>query len=228
MLEIAHRGYSEIHPDNTLTAFKAAVANGFDMIEVDIQLCETGEIVCFHDLFLNGSLIKTLSLKDLGEKCPSILTLNEFFKEINTNEIGVVLDMKGGDNLAKELLKFLKKRRSIINFDNLYISSYNENHTMELDKSMLPLKLGIITDNKFSLPEFGNIHFVSIYWPMVDEKLIKYCRAAGIKIFIFSIKEMNQYNFVKHLKVDGIITNCKLPLFKLKKNIGNFKINLSV
>ena len=65
MLEIAHRGYSEIHPDNTLTAFKAAVANGFDMIEVDIQLCKTGEIVCFHDIFLNEKLIKTLSFKEL-------------------------------------------------------------------------------------------------------------------------------------------------------------------
>lgn len=228
MLEIAHRGYSEIHPDNTLTSFKAAVANGFDMVEVDIQLCGTGEIVCFHDIFLNGSLIKTLSLKDLGEKCPSILTLNDFFKEINTNEIGVVLDMKGGDNLAKELIKFLKKRRSTINFEKLYIGSYNENHTIELDRSTLPLKLGIITDNKFSLPEFGNIHFISIDWKMVDEALIKYCKEAGIKIFIFSIKEMNQYNFVKHLKVDGIITNCKLPLFKFKKYEGNFKIEISV
>ena len=228
MLEIAHRGYSEIHPDNTLNAFKAAIANGFDMIEVDIQLCRTGEIVCFHDIFLNENLIKTLSLKDLGEKCPSILTLNELFNEIDTNKIGVLLDMKGEDNLAKELIKFLKKRRSSINFEQLYIGSYNENHTMELDKSNLPLKLGIITDNKFSLPEFGNIHFISIYWPMVDEKLIKYCKEAGIKIFIFSIKEMNQYNFVKHLKVDGIITNCKLPLLKFKKNIGNFKIKVSI
>jgi len=228
MLEIAHRGYSEIHPDNTLNAFKAAIANGFDMIEVDIQLCRTGEIVCFHDIFLNENLIKTLSLKDLGEKCPSILTLNELFNEIDTNKIGVLLDMKGEDNLAKELIKFLKKRRSSINFEQLYIGSYNENHTMELDKSNLPLKLGIITDNRFSLPEFGKIRFINIYWPMVDEKLIKYCKEAGIKIFIFSIKEMNQYNFVKHLKVDGIITNCKLPLLKFKKNIGNFKIKVSI
>ena len=47
---IAHRGYSGKYGDNNMMSFQAAYDNGFNMIETDVQLCKTGEIVIYHDL----------------------------------------------------------------------------------------------------------------------------------------------------------------------------------
>ena len=41
-IEIAHRGYSSKHADNSKEAFNEAIIHKFDMIELDIQLCKNG------------------------------------------------------------------------------------------------------------------------------------------------------------------------------------------
>jgi glycerophosphoryl diester phosphodiesterase len=48
----AHRGASRIAPENTLAAFNLAAAQGADGIELDAQLCKSGEVVVFHDTTL--------------------------------------------------------------------------------------------------------------------------------------------------------------------------------
>jgi len=48
----AHRGASRIAPENTLASFNLAAAQGADGIELDAQLCRSGEVVVFHDTSL--------------------------------------------------------------------------------------------------------------------------------------------------------------------------------
>ena len=49
---LAHRGASRDAPENTLAAFVLAHAQGADGVELDVQLCASGEVVCFHDTSL--------------------------------------------------------------------------------------------------------------------------------------------------------------------------------
>ena len=49
---IAHRGYSAIAPENTKAAFLAAIENGADSIEFDVQFSWDGVLVVFHDFNL--------------------------------------------------------------------------------------------------------------------------------------------------------------------------------
>jgi len=46
---IAHRGASAYFPENTIPAFKGAIAKGADMVELDVQLTLDKEVVVFHD-----------------------------------------------------------------------------------------------------------------------------------------------------------------------------------
>lgn len=48
-LVVAHRGAHHAAPENTLAAFRAAAAEGADAVELDSQLCASGEPVVFHD-----------------------------------------------------------------------------------------------------------------------------------------------------------------------------------
>jgi glycerophosphoryl diester phosphodiesterase len=48
-LILAHRGASATLTENTLAAFRRAMAEGADGVELDVQLCATGEVMVFHD-----------------------------------------------------------------------------------------------------------------------------------------------------------------------------------
>ncbi|MFA6681917.1 MAG: glycerophosphodiester phosphodiesterase family protein, partial [Sphaerochaeta sp.] len=44
-----HRGYSSLQPENTLLAFQLCIEKHIPGIELDVQLCKTGELVVVHD-----------------------------------------------------------------------------------------------------------------------------------------------------------------------------------
>ncbi len=49
MLILAHRGASADAPENTLEAFRLAVEQGADGVELDAMVCGSGEVVVCHD-----------------------------------------------------------------------------------------------------------------------------------------------------------------------------------
>lgn len=49
----AHRGVSSEYPENTITAFRAAVEQGYDIIEMDIKFTSDDVCVMLHDRTLN-------------------------------------------------------------------------------------------------------------------------------------------------------------------------------
>src|SRR5512136_2944979 len=46
---MAHRGNQVACPENTLAAFRRALADGADIIETDLHLTADGVFVCIHD-----------------------------------------------------------------------------------------------------------------------------------------------------------------------------------
>jgi glycerophosphoryl diester phosphodiesterase len=48
-LVLGHRGASAEAPENTLAAFRLALAQGADGVELDVWRCATGEVVVAHD-----------------------------------------------------------------------------------------------------------------------------------------------------------------------------------
>ncbi|MFS0821515.1 glycerophosphodiester phosphodiesterase [Bacillus sp. 1P02SD] len=49
----AHRGASAYCPENTMSAFKKAYELKADMLELDVQLTKDGEVIVYHDFFLD-------------------------------------------------------------------------------------------------------------------------------------------------------------------------------
>ncbi|MEQ8800056.1 MAG: glycerophosphodiester phosphodiesterase [Phycisphaerales bacterium] len=61
---IAHRGASRAEPENTAAAFDAALADGADGIELDLQLSRDGEVVVFHDATLARLGLRRARIRD--------------------------------------------------------------------------------------------------------------------------------------------------------------------
>ncbi|MFW5729382.1 MAG: glycerophosphodiester phosphodiesterase [Spirochaetota bacterium] len=65
-LVFGHRGYSALAPENTLPAFEAIRRHGVPGVELDAQLCATGEVVVCHDETLERVAGVDLRIKDTG------------------------------------------------------------------------------------------------------------------------------------------------------------------
>jgi glycerophosphoryl diester phosphodiesterase len=65
----AHRGAAELAPENTLDAYRYAIAYGVDMIEIDVQQTLDGRYVSFHD--------QTVDAKTSGTGNIALMTYDE-------------------------------------------------------------------------------------------------------------------------------------------------------
>jgi len=133
----AHRGYAEIAPENTMSAFEAALNAGTDACEFDVHMTLDGVLIVIHDESVdrttNGTgLISELtyeylttldagSWKDpkfVGEKIPTLLQTLTYFK---ANNMVAVLEIKVADIVDKVLEMLYKtqmdKRTVIISFE---------------------------------------------------------------------------------------------------------------
>lgn len=102
MLIYAHRGYSAKYPENTLSAFKAALPH-VDGIELDVQLTRDGRLVVIHDETVdrttNGSgFVKDMTLRQLrllrtesGERIP---TLEEVLVLLEPTDVTLNIELK--------------------------------------------------------------------------------------------------------------------------------------
>jgi glycerophosphoryl diester phosphodiesterase len=66
-LNIAHRGGGALRPENTMAAFRHAVALGADGAELDVQLSADGVAVVHHDYRLNPGLTRKDGAWLMGE-----------------------------------------------------------------------------------------------------------------------------------------------------------------
>jgi Glycerophosphoryl diester phosphodiesterase len=62
---IAHRGASAVAPENTLAAFREAIAAGADGIEFDVRITKDNEAVVFHDRKLKRTTGRKGTVADL-------------------------------------------------------------------------------------------------------------------------------------------------------------------
>ena len=115
---IAHRGFSDRYPENTILAFRKAIEADVDGIETDLRLSLDGEIILFHDddlsrLTENNLKVEVLTVKslkkcDLGKGEP-IPILDELITLAN-GKVTLILEIKFHPKTYKKLCEILIKR----------------------------------------------------------------------------------------------------------------------
>lgn len=213
IIQIAHRGYSDLYPDNSYFAFTEAVNAKFDMIELDVQITKDCKLVIHHDLFINDKFIIDTTLEDL--ESDSILTLERFFKIVNIDNTKVYLDLKGSYRVAELLYKYLIDN-NLHNHKNIYIASFNYKHIQYFVSKNSRLKLGFITCNHL-LPRhlksiLVHIQFIAFDWQILDKESITICKSQKKKVFTYTCDSDIVFKRMLKFDIDGIVTNYKLRL----------------
>jgi glycerophosphoryl diester phosphodiesterase len=110
-LVLGHRGASADAPENTLAAFRLAMEQGADGVELDVQRCATGEVVVIHDphtgrvageaIDIATAPLSALRALDVGawkderfrgERIPLLAEVLEALPDATVN-----VELKGGD-----------------------------------------------------------------------------------------------------------------------------------
>jgi glycerophosphoryl diester phosphodiesterase len=81
----AHRGAHLGARENTLEAFKDAVALGVDGVELDVRRSADGALVVHHDPFIEGRVIAQMSAGDLPAYVPTLREALEVLGNVTAN-----------------------------------------------------------------------------------------------------------------------------------------------
>ena len=204
MKYIAHRGYSLKYKDNSIEAIREAIHRDYDGVEIDVQLCGSGELVLYHDIYIEGEYISDLNIGRVREL--GICTLQDVYEQIpEIRQVLLILDIKGSDlNIVKSLCTFYKNEQT----DNILFCSFNRKIIYSLPNHF---NIGSTFETTFHMSEFPLITMgltaVILHWTCLDHAFVHYCQSKDIEVYTYTHKEDEELEYMYRYRVDGIITN---------------------
>jgi glycerophosphoryl diester phosphodiesterase len=201
---IAHRGYSLQFRDNSIEAIREAVHREYDGVEIDVQLCGTGELVLHHDVYIGNYFIGELSLQKLRDM--GVCSLREVYDQIpEIRRTLLIIDIKGSDlSVVNALTEFYKTEP----VQDIFFCSFNRKILYNLPRMF---KRGSTFETTFHESEYERVthdlQAVVLHWTCLDHDFISYCNTRDIKVYTYTHKEDKELEYMYRYGVDGIITN---------------------
>lgn len=221
---VAHRGYSAIAPENTLSAFTAAA--GFaSYVEFDVRRSRDNQLVVMHDSTIdrttNGSgAVSTLNYEGdldgldaggwfsadfIGEGVP---TMADALQTISVSGMKPFIERKTGD--ASDYVTELDNLGAlddsvIIAFDWEFLS---EVRALDSDVRLGGLGSGTLDDTVIDDALAAGLDFIN--WRdgnALDPAAISQVHAAGLELHVYTVDNLVRMQQLIDLEVDGITTN---------------------
>lgn len=210
ILNIAHRGFTRNHPDNTLEAFSAAIELGVDGIECDVQETADNNFIIFHDNNIKETRISDMSLADIQQVRIQdnyrIPTLNETL-ELCHRHTFLNLELKQVSSIDK-LLQILQ---ATMTPDELLLSSFQSTLITKLRDLTPDFRYGILTGLQIKdFTELMNSTRAQVMLPMfasVTMTMVDKLHNSNLSIIVWNCNTLKDMGIALSYNVDGIITD---------------------
>ena len=221
-LSIGHRGAKGYVAENTYESISKAIELNVDGIEIDVFKCASGELVLFHDEDLKkltgeSGLIENLTIKELEQFLVlgkyKIPTLEEVLKKLE-EPIFVNIELKGSNTAeaTSKIIQYFVKNTSW-GLENFIVSSFNWLELEQLRIIDKNIPVGVLVGRSVSINEaieFGkkiNAQAIHPNYALLNDITVKKIKNNGFKINTWTVNNIDDINFMKKLKVDGIISD---------------------
>lgn len=227
---LAHRGFSEKYPENTMLAFKKAAEYDIAGFELDVHKTKDGVIVVTHDEAIdrvsNGTgMIVDMTyeeLKDLDfrngmdqhefDEDTKLPTLDEFLTWLKNTKFIVNIELKSNiiryEGMVKETVDLVKKHDLI---DRVILSSFNHKDIVEAKKICPEIKCGILTWSVLNNPaDYVESTRAEYYHPdfmMVDEDDLKDLKDKNIGVNPYTVNDPDDIKRLAEMGAKYIITD---------------------
>lgn len=220
MITIGHRGAAGYEPENTIQSFSKAIELGVDMIEFDVQLCKSGEIVVIHDYSLdrttNGAgMVAETTLSELKKlnagKGQEIPTLKESLQTINRNaRVNIELKGKSSSMQVSEIIKdFIENKNWHV--DDFIISSFDHKELSTFYKLMPEIRLGIlyknIPDDFNEIASVLKAYSINANFNYLTKEIVKKIHSRGYKVYAYTVNNQEDKLKMKEIGLDGVFTD---------------------
>lgn len=226
MLAIAHRGASGYAPENTLAAFRRAVAQGVSFLETDLHLTRDAHFVAIHDETVdrttNGrGIVQNLTLAEvrrldagswfasefMGERIPALEEILEFTRK---NDVVFYLELKpsgfwGGEHALVSALRDSGEipRSVIISFDPAILAA--------LRKIEPTLMTGLLYNGQVDSPfdkavEIGARQLV-VRADLVTPNFLQQARRRDLQVVCWTVNSPAHMRLLVSAGVDGIMSD---------------------
>ena len=240
-LIMAHRGYSEAAPENTLPAFTKAIDAGFTAAELDVQMTKDGVIVVMHDSNLKRTTgvnkniwdVTYDEIKDLDSgsffskeyEGTTIPTLDEVLKTCK-DKLFLNIEIKRtghDDGITEKVIEIIRENEYA---DECDITSQNYatlEEVREIDPGILTAYTSII--GLGDIQKLDAADMISIQQTFASYGNIEKIHNAGKRVFVWTVNEADTMETLVSLNVDAILTNdpdlCQSVIDRYASNVMN-------
>jgi len=236
VLNIAHRGASGTFPENTLSAFRAAIDAGADMCELDVQLTRDGAVVVIHDETIDrttdgkgevaemtleeikrldaGAKFKTRNLtpnpfpsgKGDQMEAERVPTLDEVFS-VTSGKCGLNIELKAG-GVEHQVAQIMQARNA---FNDSIVSSFDWEYLKKIQQLHFNIRIALLAEEKpvdlMMNAVAMRAHAINPRWDMVTADLCKAAHERGLKVYTWTVDADARMRALAECGVDGIMTN---------------------
>lgn len=217
---IAHRGASGYEPENTLASFQKAISLGVDIIELDVFVLKTGEVVVLHDETVDRTTdgsgkITDYSFEKLrkldageGEKVPLLTEVLDLIHK----RIPINIEMKGSGiaaPVAKIIREYVTKKGWSTNLFLVSSSNYAElKRFVQLTSSV---RIGTLFRGQppyrrvLTRRDYG--YSANLSKVFVTPRSVREAHKRGLKVYAYTVNSKREAKRLQSLKVDGIFTD---------------------
>jgi glycerophosphoryl diester phosphodiesterase len=219
---IAHRGAAAVAPENTLAAVEAAIVQGADFVEIDVQETADGEIAVLHD----SDLMKVagVDLKIWDATWDELRTIDigswfapEFAAERVPRLRDVLERARGRARVTIELKSYGHgrelERRVVELVDQLGVR--HETIAMSLDYGIVrrvrelrpDWTVGLLTATAVGDLTGLEADFLAVNSGIADLRFVRRAHAKGKQVYVWTVNDPVRMFQMLNLGVDGLITD---------------------
>lgn len=220
MLIIGHRGARGYEPENTLRSFARAIDMGVDMIELDVHVIKTGELVVMHDAKVdrttNGKgYIRDMTFEQLrkldagnGEKVPTLAEVCELVDR--RVPVNIELKVPGTAGPTAQLIAQFMQEHGW-QPDDFLVSSFNH-HELRAFHQLLPdIRIGAEIDGiPLDYATFGEelgCYSINIGHEFITQEYIDDTHRRGLKMLVWTVNDTDEVTEFEAMGVDGIFSD---------------------
>lgn len=220
----AHRGASGLAPENTLSAIQLALDLPIDGVEIDVYPVEDDYVV-FHDRWLTRTTglakrfdqitleqLRALSAGHYQGSDLSIPLLSEVLA-LQWGAKALNIELKHLNNSA-HFLAYLKSNLAIaggMNAEKIIVSSFNHHYLNSINQQTKAYKLGWLTASSYLNYAQQAFHqkcySINVHLDVIDEAMVNHAHSLGLKVYVFTVDELEDVKLLQSMDVDGVFTN---------------------
>ncbi|WP_436714393.1 glycerophosphodiester phosphodiesterase family protein [Roseiconus lacunae] len=219
---MAHRGASILAPENTMAAYRRAIDDGADWIEIDVQETADGRVVVVHDkdlMKLAGNPIKIwessfdqLSSIDIGSHLDAkfsaerVATLTDVLR-LCKDQIGVNIELKyyGHDQHLEERVVSIVEAEGMD--DQVMVMSLKPQGVAKTKALRPDWKYGLLLSVYVGNLNKIDTDFLAVNAEFASRAFVKRAHRAGKEVYVWTVDDPAKMSMLMNRNIDGILTN---------------------